>query len=337
MAPSPANASPPPGHTEARKLKRARSQARAFLAQTRALVRRHARRLPASQRTLLEAAASGVEDAAAGADLDAISRSLAALDHLVGAHLGFARRAPGLEYTVSIAKALAVALVLRLFVIEAYQIPSGSMIPSLLIGDHIFVNKLSYGVRFPVVNWLPLRWGGYRRGEVVVFANPLDDALPFRDRRDYVKRVVGLAGDVVEVKGEVVFVNGSPQARTLERERFQYFDRLGDGGPWFGVSAQLWDEQLDNSNGHPWVHPVVRDVERVHLPYEGPFRVPAGHLFMMGDNRDNSQDGRAGGWFVPFDHVKGRALFVWWSWGKPGTWSPDGAGIRAGRLFSAVP
>jgi signal peptidase I len=336
MAPSPATALPSPRSADARKLRRARAEARDCLTETRALVQRHARRLPPAQRTSLETAASGVEAAAAGQDLEAIERALAALDPLVAAHLGFARRAPGLEYALSIAKALAVALVLRLFVIEAYKIPSGSMIPSLLIGDHIFVNKLSYGLRFPVVHWLPLHWGGYRRGEVVVFANPLDDALPLLNRRDYIKRIVGLSGDVVEVKGEVLYVNGSPQARRLERERFDYFDRLGDAGPWIGVSEQLWDERLENSDGRPVEHPVMRDADRVHLPYEGPFRVPAGHLFMMGDNRDNSQDGRAGGWFVPFDHVKGHALFVWWSWGKPGTWSSEEPGLRAKRLFSAV-
>ena len=279
---------------------------------------------------------ANLESALAGGDLDELERAAAALDRLVEVSLGFARSAPGVEYAVSIVKAILVALALRLFLIEAYQIPSGSMIPSLLIGDHIFVNKLSYGVRLPVVHWQPLHWGGHRRGDVVVFAQPLDDDLPLLERRDFIKRIAGLPGDTVEVKGEVLHVNGEPQPRRLVQERLRFYDRLGDAGPWTGAYGQLWEERLENADGRGVSHAVLRDGDRIHFPYEGPFRVPLGHLFMMGDNRDNSQDGRAGGWFVPLDHVKGRALFIWWSWGKPGTGSPDEPGIRLERMFRSV-
>lgn len=241
------------------------------------------------------------------------------------------------DYAASIAKAVLIAMALRLFVVEPYQIPSGSMIPSLLVGDHIFVNKLSYGVRIPLVHWQPLRWGHYRRGEVVVFAHPLDDGLPLWDRRDLVKRIAGLPGDTLEIMGEVLYVNGAPQARRQILERLPYYDRFSDAGPWIRAIGELWEERLENEDGREAVHSVLRDGDRIHLPREGPFRVPPGHLFVLGDNRDNSQDGRAGGgWFVPFDHVKGRAWFVWWSWGAPGTRSGEQPGLRVNRLFSAI-
>lgn len=248
-----------------------------------------------------------------------------------------AGRSALVDYAATVGKAVLIALALRLFVIEAYQIPSGSMIPSLLVGDHIFVNKLSYGIRIPLVHWQPLRWGAYRRGEVVVFAHPLDDELPLWDRRDFVKRIAGLPGDSVEIKGEVLYVNGAPQARRQLSERLAYFDRFGDAGPWFRAHGELWEERLENEDGRGVEHAVLRDGDHIHFPREGPFRVPQGHLFVLGDNRDHSQDGRAGGgWFVPFDHVKGRALFVWWSWGMPGTRSPEEPGVRAERLFRTI-
>ncbi len=320
------------------KLKKTRREAKDFLKEAQRLFKRYQKRVDPAGKAELTAAMDAVTEAIKGDDVERLGTTLKRLDTLVEKYLGFARRSPALEYALSIGKALAVALVLRLFVVEAFKIPSGSMIPTLMIGDHIFVNKLSYGVRLPIISKDVLHWGGYERGDIIVFVNPQDDHLGLLDRRDYIKRIVGLPGDTIEVKDEVVYVNGVAQPRELVDENFNFFDRAGDNGPWIQEQGELWKETLLGPDGKVTVtHPVIRDPMRMHLPYEGPFKVPEGKLFMMGDNRDNSQDSRTdGGWFVPYGHVKGRAMIVWLSVGVPGTWFWGESGLRFDRMFRPI-
>ncbi|MDR0966736.1 MAG: signal peptidase I [Myxococcales bacterium] len=312
-------------------------------------MKRHHGRLSKTALDDLEAARlallTALNDGSQSASSVAIDEATLALEKRVEKYLSFARRSVAADYLVSIFQALAIALVLRFFIVEPYKIPSGSMIPTLLIGDHIFVNKLSYGIRLPAIDTLVAHWGGYERGEVIVFVNPLDDHLPLLQRRDYVKRIVGLPGDTVEVRGEVLYVNGQPQPRELVQANFIYFDRFGDDGPWSQQRAELWRETIQTGVKKSddavdvdltMTHELLRDPHRPHALLEGPFKVPEGHLFMMGDNRDNSQDSRAGSWFVPFDHVKGRAFVIWLSWGVPGSWPWGEVGIRFNRFFKGV-
>jgi len=325
------------GRADKKALKQLRRESKDYLKEVQGLLKRYRKRMQKDKVAVVEEAVAALQAAIKADDFEQMGSTLKKLEGLVEKHLGFARRSPSLEYALSIGKALAVALLLRLFVIEAFKIPSGSMIPTLLIGDHIFVNKLSYGLRLPVVNWEPFHWGGYERGEIIVFVNPQDDGRPFLERRDYIKRIVGLPGDTIEVRNEVVYVNGVPQPREKVEDEFAYFDREGDDGPWHGLEAELWKEKLFHPDGTVSVtHDVIRHPNRGHLAFEGPFVVPENHLFMMGDNRDNSADSRAGGWYVPFGHVKGRAMIIWLSLGKPGLWFWGETGIRFERFFKLV-
>jgi signal peptidase I len=214
----------------------------------------------------------------------------------------------------SIAVAVFLALVLRAFVVQAYSIPSGSMIPTLEIGDRIFVNRFVYGVRMPFTD---VKIGADlrppRRGEVIVFRHPLED-------KDLIKRVVGVPGDRVEVRDNVVYINGAPLERSaLGDDTIHDYDETSDH--WLDRRRSAFREQLDGVAYTTLFQPGG-------LTSFGPVVVPARSLFVMGDNRDLSSDSRYWG-FVPLDKVEGRALFVWWSAGGPD-------GVRVGRFGHLV-
>jgi signal peptidase I len=182
------------------------------------------------------------------------------------------------EYGEALAAALVLALFIRTFVVQAFKIPSGSMIPTLLIGDHILVNKFVYGVRLPILGTEVLPVGEPHRGDVVVFIYPQDES------KDFIKRVVGVAGDSIEVRDKRLYVNG--KAAVDSHARFVE----GEDGEF--VSPR------DNF---------------------GPFKVPPGYIFVMGDNRDRSYDSRFWG-PVALDKVKGKAFLIYWSWNSGGRW-----------------
>ncbi len=209
------------------------------------------------------------------------------------------------EWTEAIVIAFVLAIVLRTFLIQAYKIPSGSMEPTLLIGDHIMVNKIRYGLRMPdsLFGLTPfageIPYGHYlfhlavvHRSDVVVFVFPLDPT------KDFIKRVIGVGGDTVQVKNGRVFLNGEP---------------------------------MPDPHAHFEVPPQERSPYSPRDNY-GPATVPAGEFFMMGDNRDRSYDSRFWG-YVKLDQIEGRAMFIYWSWG---TDSQSLLGIRWSRFGMAV-
>jgi signal peptidase I len=181
------------------------------------------------------------------------------------------------EYAEAVALALLLALVIRTFVVQAFKIPSGSMLPTLEVGDHILVNKFAYGVRLPVVGTRLLDVGSPRRGDVVVFVYPVDPA------KDFIKRVVAVPGDVVQIRNKRVYINGE-----VWNDPHAYF---ADGSTLGGTPRDMY----------------------------GPVTVPAGQIFVMGDNRDRSYDSRFWG-FVDRDEVKGRAFLIYWSWDGHDRW-----------------
>jgi signal peptidase I len=203
---------------------------------------------------------------------------------------------------------IVVVFVIRSFWVEPFKIPSGSMKPTLLVGDFILVNKYVYGIRLPVVNKKVVDIEPIRRGDVVVFRYPADPSV------DYIKRVVGIAGDRVEYRGKRLTING---AQVAVKGNGYYTDAELNF-----MRLPTFTEKLGERNHQMMIVPAQPPVDlaqvrqfahRSNCEYNDDgfsCAVPAGHYFMMGDNRDQSSDSRYWG-FVPDDHVKGRAFLVW--------------------------
>jgi signal peptidase I len=297
---------------------RARTEAKSLRRNAARLLRRHRAKIP-------EAAASEVESAMAAVD-EALQKPQGmpavnarhALDATLDKHLAFARKGAVREYTESIGGAILVALLLRAFFFEPFHIPSGSMIPTLLVGDFIFVNKMSYGLRIPFTDPAKVHklWESPpKRGDVVVFINPQHPDI------DYVKRVVGLPGDHIEIRDNVLYVNGVEQKRQ-EVGDYTYKDHSEYTDTDIEVVAKMYLEDLA---GHK--HPILLRKDRESFRSSGSFVVEEGRVFMMGDNRDNSADSRVEGGIgqIPFSYIKGRASVIWISFGGP-------MGIRLDRF-----
>ena len=213
------------------------------------------------------------------------------------------------EYARSFFPVLLLVLLLRSFLFEPFRIPSGSMMPTLLEGDFIFVNKFAYGLRLPVINTKIVEIGEPERGDVVVFRLPSEPSV------NYIKRVVGLPGDIVEYDASRKRLTVNGELVPIERIG-EYEDEAG---------YDIWREMLGEKE-----HEML--LARVGQSKGGQYVVPDGHFFVMGDNRDNSRDSRYEGVeFIPEDHLVGRAVAIWMSWrglseGGP-RWSRIGQGI----------
>jgi signal peptidase I len=280
--------------------KRARLEGRHLVKESRRIVRKKSYRIPANVAEDLSARANAVEEALQGDDLERVRTAIAALDDAMDEHLSFARKSTLREYSESIGVAVAIALLLRAFVVEAFQIPSGSMIPTLEVGDHIFVSKFAYGLSIPFTNMKILQLAQPERGDIVVFKYPLDTST------DYIKRVVGLPGDVIEMRQEELYVNGRAVPRQRVPRPYHYTDASHGVAPPEDHEGELWIETLDGKK-----HQTIQEPVRTPRDFERKV-VPPGHVFVMGDNRDNSSDSRVWG-TVDRDLIKGKALIVWWS------------------------
>jgi signal peptidase I len=286
---------------EARARKRATVEGKQMVAEARRILRKRSYRIPDSVSAEIEHANGALEAAMAGSDGEQIRAAMGALEEKMDQHLAFARKSSVREYSESIGVAVAIALFLRAFVVEAFQIPSGSMIPTLEIGDHIFVSKFSYGLVVPFTNKKIFQYASPRRGDVIVFK------FPHQTEIDYIKRVIGLPGDKVEIRRNEIFINGRPMERTHDEEKCRYAEGPQIDGFVPERDCERWIETLDGRK-HVAIHEPNRETNY------GPLTIPNGHVFVMGDNRDNSNDSRAWG-TVPEELIKGRALIVWWSRG----------------------
>ncbi|OIQ86969.1 signal peptidase I [mine drainage metagenome] len=209
------------------------------------------------------------------------------------------RRAAGspepvlVEYSKSFFPVILAVFMIRSFLVEPFKIPSGSMMPTLLVGDFILVNKYTYGLRVPILNNTFFEMSHPRRGEVMVFHYPKDPSL------DYIKRVVGVPGDRIEYREKHLTINGRPLDVTADGDYSYVAPGLNQ------VVAKRYTETLGEHRHDILLVPDAPGID-------GEVVVPEGHYFMMGDNRDNSNDSRYWG-FVPERNIVGRAFMIWWS------------------------
>jgi signal peptidase I len=220
-----------------------------------------------------------------------------------------------LDWTAGLFPVILVVFLLRSFLFEPFKIPSGSMIPTLLVGDLILVNKFHYGIRLPVINRKIIDNHDPQRGDVMVFRYPKDTSV------DYIKRVVGVPGDEVSFRDQQLFINGAaakleavPPPGFYDEDMRMYFPEYTE------TLGTVKHHILLNPRAQPYYGPADKITfpfrENCRYSAEGvTCKVPPGHYFMMGDNRDNSQDSRFWG-FVPDENIVGKAFFVWMNFGN---------------------
>ena len=329
--------------------RKVRKEAKLLLREARVVLRSRKVTLSPENQALIQKAIDSLSSALVENNPEKLRRGIPRLDELLDLYGQGAQRSVFWEYFESIAIAVIIALFLRAFAVEAFKIPSGSMIPTMQIGDHIFVNKLAYGFRIPFTN-TRIFTSSPERGDVIVFINPCQD-------KDFIKRVVALAGDTVEVRCSKLYINGKaipssfqgPCSYWTKNEGIEKWQQVGGeeattSGRCFSYQEKLGDNVFEtilaNKKGEGELgndaFPVGRRPDNlfrfsvtcerelgrtVKAATEGndgkcdqrlSYEVPEGHVFVMGDHRDNSSDSRKWG-PVPIENIKGKAMFIWWA------------------------
>jgi len=218
-----------------------------------------------------------------------------------------------LDYSKSFLPFFIILLVIRSFIVEPFRIPSGSMIPTLEVGDFIFVKKYSYALRLPILNTEIITLEKPERGDVAVFRYPVNPGV------NYIKRVIGLPGDHIEWTADKKLIINGLTVKTLAINDYNYKDGRGES-----LVSKQFTETFANNKSH----------EVINFPdptKAGHWVVPEGHYFMMGDNRDKSSDSRFWG-FVPESHFIGKASLVWMHW----NWFDNGDGFQSNRIGTPV-
>lgn len=284
-----------------RQLRKFRRYASRELKRTERYIEKYPDRFDTKTRKKVDEATIQLQNAMQKEDVADLNRKLKKFKAAVDQALPIYKISIVREYTEAIVIALVLALFIRAYLIQAFKIPSGSMIPTLLVGDHIVVSKCSYGVKLPFIDKKVLVFNNPKRGDIIVFKFPRDPS------KDFIKRIMGIPGDRIEISQEGVWVNGEMLNLSYVGS-FDYKDTSK-----FPIQSNLYLETVGDIE-----HNVLLDrADMGFIEGIGPAKltrtVPEGKYFMMGDNRDRSNDSRVWG-YVDFDQIKGKALVIYFSW-----------------------
>ncbi|MEW6145966.1 MAG: signal peptidase I [Thermodesulfobacteriota bacterium] len=301
---------------------RARNRAKQIISQTQALLNKNSAKISPESAAVVSKRIAGAEMALAGGDTEEIIRRTSDLEGASRDYLSRFAKSKLRQNVEALVFAVGLALLIRTFVFQPFKIPSGSMIPTLLVGDHLLVSKFIYGTKIPFTDKIVLPVERIKRGDVIVFTYPNTEHDPSKNNIYYIKRVIGVPGDSIDLDGRQLVINGQKVpieftgTYTDERngEQFDEYDE-----DLFGeVHRVIYRKGRDSTNRGSFIPVSV---------------VPEGYVFVMGDNRDNSQDSRFWG-FVPVGNIAGKAFLIHWSWDFE---NPDiGNKVRWNRILSGI-
>lgn len=279
-----------------------RNKAKQSLSQTRALLSKNRSKISPEAAAVVDSRITALEAALAGGNTEDIRRKTDELEGASHDYLSKFAKSKLRQNIEALVLAVGLALIIRTFLFQPFKIPSGSMIPTLLVGDHLLVSKFIYGTRIPFTDIRILPFEEIKRGDVIVFTYPNPEKDPSKNDMYYIKRVVGIPGDSIDINGRQLVINGQPVPLEFKGD---YLDER---------SGEELDDYVEDLSGHKHDAIFRQGKETTNRGNFIPVtRVPEGHVFVMGDNRDNSQDSRFWG-FVPYEDIAGKAILIHWSW-----------------------
>lgn len=299
-----------------------RKKANQILSQTKSVLEKNVSRINPGSAALIKQRIGSLEAALAEGNTKDILIETDALEGASHDYLSKYTKSKLRQNIEALVFAVVLALLIRTFIFQPFKIPSGSMIPTLLVGDHLLVNKFIYGTKIPFTDKVVFPIKDIERGDVIVFTYPNSERDPSKKGVYYIKRVVGLPGDRIDIEGRSLLING-------EEVPMQFIGTYQDERN--GEAFDEYDEDLYGDD-----HKVIfrKGKENTNTGNYIPVtKVPEGSVFVMGDNRDNSQDSRYWG-FVPIENIAGKAFVIHWSWDFDNPDLKDK--VRWGRILSGI-